>query len=209
MSSEQAAPPPKRARWGKLRVLVAAFLISLTFGWIFERITDPETLAGAHRAQTGWIASAEAAQPLALGSLYLSELSRHNTTERGGIAALPLAFLTTCRGLFRDGRLWSLTLVFLAGLSLALYNAHRSQGRTFFYDNLMANLLGGPVVIIALASLISLGIWGLMLAALYLLSGITQFAAASAGATGVAGFCWYCFAKLAEKGAETAITPRA
>ena len=64
-----------------------------------------------------------------------------------------------------------------------------------------------PLAIIALASIIGMVLWGLMMGALYALSWITGLAATAAGATGVVGFCWLCITELTKKGAEHVITP--
>ena len=65
-----------------------------------------------------------------------------------------------------------------------------------------------PLAIVALASLIGMVLWGLMMGALYALSWITGLAATAAGATGVVGFCWLCLTELTKKGAEHVITPK-
>lgn len=70
----------------------------------------------------------------------------------------------------------------------------------------MAMALVSPVVVIALASAGALALKWLMIGALALFAGVTHFAASAAGATGFVGACWYCFAKLAEKGVEGAMT---
>ena len=56
-----------------------------------------------------------------------------------------------------------------------------------------------PLGVIALASVIGLVLWAVMIGALYALSSITGLAATAAGATGIVGFCWLCITELTKK----------
>jgi len=83
-----------------------------------------------------------------------------------------------------------------------------SNGRHIGFDHTLANIIGGPIAVIAFASFGALALKWLMLGALTAFAWATGLAAMAAGATGFVGACWYCFSKLSEKGIEHVITSR-
>jgi hypothetical protein len=73
---------------------------------------------------------------------------------------------------------------------------------------MLENIWLWPLAVVVSASVIAFALQMLMLGALFLFQWLTGLAALAAGATGVTGVCWYCVAKLGEKGAEHALTPK-
>ncbi len=86
-----------------------------------------------------------------------------------------------------------------------LVSSALSKTREPGFGNGFANLLLGPAAIVALGSVLALLLQIAMLIALYAFSWITGFAAWAAGATGIAGGCWWCFTKVAEKTIESRV----
>ncbi|MBY0423426.1 MAG: hypothetical protein K2Q06_14055 [Parvularculaceae bacterium] len=131
-------------------------------------------------------------------------------TEKGvvvpGMLAPIAAFVRTMTRLFSGG---AAAIVPFMQLGLGVLGAFvvmrdRKPGRND--GDGFAMFLMSPVVVILIASLGALALKWLMIGALAAFAGVTQFAATAAGATGFVGACWYCFAKLAEKGVEGAMT---
>jgi hypothetical protein len=101
----------------------------------------------------------------------------------------------------------------MAGLQIAfglaaflLVTSGMSKANEPGFGSALANITLGPLAVIALGSVLALVLQLIMLAALYGLSWVTGFAAWAAGATGIAGGCWWCFTKVAEKGVEHSVS---
>lgn len=207
--------PPAWVIW------LASFGVSLGVGLVFDHLTNKTILARAVQAQCDWIKAAESTSPVAVAVTYWEELqqaaqgrplneTRYDFDEsRGAGLWSPVAALfSTAARVYETGGLAALLQLALGALAVAVYNHRNSRGRTVFFDELITNLLLGPVAIILAASVIGFALWALMLGAFYALSWVTQVAAALAGSCSVGGFCWYCVRKLGEKQVETALTPK-
>lgn len=117
------------------------------------------------------------------------------------------AFVRTCTRIFSGG-LWNIIwagaqigMGFLAWLLLSGM-LDKKPDKMVALGGPLGALIIPPIATILFGSLIAFGLQWLMLGSLYLFHAITGFAAAAAGATGIGGFCWYCFTKLSEKGIE-------
>ena len=123
---------------------------------------------------------------------------------------IPLAALVHGATRLAGGGAGAITLAILQiGFGLAAFlflSSSLSKTKEAGFGNAIANITLGPLAVITLGSLLALVLQGLMLGALYAFSWVTGFAAAAAGATGLAGGCWYCFTKIAEKGIESRVS---
>jgi hypothetical protein len=210
-----------RKRPHPLIVFVIGFAISLVVGWVFQQITNPETLAGAKAAQDSWRVAVETSQPFAVVSQYWDDVQMIwngappdpdsyslSNSGGGGIATPAVALAITGTRLFEAGGMWALINLALAALAIAVYNYRRTKGLSIFFDDYVGNILAGPFLLIGVSSVIALVLQIVMGAALAVLGWMTDLAAVAAGATGIAGFCWYCFTELGKKGVEHAVTPK-
>ena len=207
--------PPAWVIW------LTGFAVSLAVGLVFDHLTKKAVLDGAVRAQGRWIAAAESTSPVAVAGAYWEnlqtawrgrspgEISYDFDGSRGaGLWSPVVALFSTGASLYETGGLTALLQLVLGALGVAAYNHSKSRGQSIFFEDLFANLLLGPVVIVLAASVIGFALWAIMLGALYTLSWITQLAASLTGVCSVGGFCWYCVRKLGEKRAETILTPK-
>jgi hypothetical protein len=214
-------PAGRRKRPPAWAIWLITFAISLGVGLVFDHLTSEKILNGAVQAQGEWIAAVESTSPIAVATAYWENLQTaangrppgeprydFEETRGAGVWTPIVALYSTGESLVRTGGLTALLQLALGALAVAVYNHNRTRGRSIFYDEMMTNILLGPLAIILAASAIGLALWLIMLAALYTLSGITQLAASLAGVCGVGGFCWYCAQKLAEKRVETILTPK-
>lgn len=223
--SEQASgeAAPKRKRW-HLRVLFffVAFFISIAIGKAFELASDPDMLAEAKVAQQEWMQTVQGTSPIAVASTYWVELngawwgessegawSAFEANGKGkGIVTPVYALVITGARFFYEGGIPIVIQLLLGALGVAVLNFLRSNGQTILFDNELTTLLFGPIAVILAASLIGMALWLLMQGGLYLLGWATDFAAWAVGATGIAGFCLFCFGELGKKGAEHLLTPK-
>lgn len=118
------------------------------------------------------------------------------------------ALIRTVTRLFAEGGVATLAQLAAGALAFAAFVRDSKTG-VIGFGGFLPNLMGAPPAVIAIASLLALGLKWLMLGALFSLHGVTSLAAAAAGAAGLGGFCWLCFSKLAEKGVEAAMTGEA
>jgi hypothetical protein len=221
---------PMRPGWRRKVIgFMIAFGISLIVGRAFETVSDEETLAAAQRAQAGWFSSLSRASPFAVAQAFgreydsvLAEGRAHsyindageliNVTSDGdlkrGFGAPMKAFFMTIVGFVTNGGIVGLALIAMGMMSVGVINLRLSGGRSVDFGGPVLTWFAGPFAVILAASVIAVILKAVMLAALGGLSWVTTLAGGAAGATGVAGFCWYCVAKLGEKGAEHALTPR-
>jgi hypothetical protein len=117
------------------------------------------------------------------------------------------AFFATVGALVAAGGVVGLAQLAMGALAVALIFRYRTKLGVGGMPPIAAFFLL-PIAVIFAACLIAFALKSLMLGALAALSWATGLAASAAGATGVAGFCWYAIAKLGEKGAERALTPK-
>lgn len=219
--NEEAGKQPKAGGLARRAVVfIVGFAISLAIGAAVERITEQEFLETAEAAQAEWIEAVSKTSPIGVAQTFWTEISGAFTGDSSsgawsasggkghGIASPLVALAMTVWRLAYTSGLFGIIQLALAALAIAVFNYRRSHGDTILFDEYLTNLIGGPVAIVATASVIGLVLWGVMLGALYALSWITGLAAAAAGATGVVGFCWFCLTKLGEKGAEHIVTPK-
>jgi hypothetical protein len=220
-TSGEAAP--KKTRW-PLRILFffIAFFISIAIGKAFEMASDPGTLASAKDAQTQWLQTVQGTSPIAVASTYWLELkgawtgdysegawSAFEANGKGkGIATPVYALIITGARFFYEGGIPIIIQLVLGALGVAVFNFIRTGGQTILFENELTTLLFGPIAVILSASVIGMVLWALMTGGLYLLGWATDFAAWAVGATGIAGFCVFCFGELGKKGVEHIITPK-
>lgn len=210
-------------------MFVAAFAVSLAVGRAFEFAADSQTLAAALRVQRGWISALSEMAPWEVVKTYNANLSEiaewsreevwtddagvvHSRDRNLGAAVLLLPLLAlgqTILALAGAGGVAGLVQIAMAAGALALINLHWTKGRSVFFPaHGVVNAVGVPLAIILGAGLLAVALKAAMIAALGALSWATALAATAAGATGVAGFSWYCLQKLGEKGAEHALTSK-
>lgn len=220
-TSGEAAPKKKRL---SMRILFffLAFFISIAIGKAFEMASDPETLATAKAAQVEWMQTVQGTSPIAVASTYWTELngawwgessegawSAFEANGKGkGIVTPVYALVMTGARFFYEGGVPIVIQLVLGALGVAVFNFVRTNGQTILFENELTTLLFGPIAIILSASVIGLVLWVLMTGGLYLLGWATDFAAWAVGATGIAGFCVFCFGELGKKGVEHIITPK-
>ena len=214
---------PRKKRWG-MRVLffLIAFFISLAIGKGFEMASDPELLAEAKHAQQEWMETVSRTSPVAVASTYWVELngawwgessdgawSAFEANGKGkGIVTPVYALVVTGARFFYEGGIPIVIQLVLGALGVAVFNFMRSRGQTILFDNELTTLLLGPIAVILAASMIGMILWLLMQGGLYLLGWATNFAAWAVGATGVVGFCIFCFGELGKKGVEHVLTSK-
>jgi len=216
---------PKRTPFAGLprRVLsiLIGLVVTLIVGAVAERVTSAEWLNGAKAAQADWVEAVANTSPINVATTFGVELqsSLSGETSNGGWSG---AGAPEGRGLqspfyalvFTAARLWessgiaALVQLALGALAFAVFNFWRTKGDTVFMGDFWLSLIVWPIAVVALASLIGVVLWGLMLGALSALSWVTGLAATAAGATGVVGFCWLCITELTKKGAEHVVTPK-
>lgn len=215
---------PKQSRISGLprRVLsiVIGLVVTLIVGAVAEHVTDREWLASAKTAQDQWVTAVQNTSPINVATTFGSELqaSVSGTVKDGamsgigapdgrGIQSPVYALIFTAARLWDVSGITALVQLGLGALAFAVFNFWRTKGETIFMGDFWLTLIIAPIAIVALASVIGLVLWGIMIGALYALSWVTGLAATAAGATGVVGFCWLCVTELTKKGAEHVITP--
>lgn len=214
---------PQKKRW-PMRVFFffIAFFISIAIGKAFEMVGDPDTLAEAKVAQQEWMKTVSGTSPIAVASTYWTELngawwgessegawSAFEANGKGKGVVTPLyALVITGARFFYEGGIPIVIQLVLGALGVAVFNFIRSSGQTILFENEMTNILFGPIAVVLTASLIGMVLWLLMQGGLYLLGWATDFAAWAVGATGIAGFCVFCFGELGKKGVEHVLTPK-
>ncbi|RYZ14406.1 MAG: hypothetical protein EON61_03675 [Alphaproteobacteria bacterium] len=205
----------------KIIGLLVGLVITLIVGAIAERVTDAEWLAQAKVAQDQWIDAVYKTSPINVATTFWMELqgSLSGDTSQGaysavgapdghGLSSPVYALVFTALQLWESSGIAALIQLAMGALAFAAFNFWRTKGETIFIGEFWLTLILAPLGIIALASVIGLVLWALMIGALYALSSITGLAATAAGATGVVGFCWLCITELTKKGAEHVITPK-
>lgn len=211
---------PKSGLAKKVVGLLVGLVVTLIVGAIAERVTDAEWLVQAKDAQSQWIGAVAETSPISVATTFWTELqgaisgdtsqgawSAIETPDGHGISSPAYAFIFTALKLWHTSGLAAIVQLVLGALAFAVFNFWRTKGETIFIGEFWLTLIIAPLAIIALASIIGMVLWGLMMGALYALSWITGLAATAAGATGVVGFCWLCITELTKKGAEHVITP--
>jgi hypothetical protein len=200
--------------------ILIGLVVTLIVGAVAERVTDKEWLASAKTAQDEWVAAVQHTSPISVATMFSSELqaSFSGTVKDGALSGIGAAGGRGIQSpvyalIFTAARLWDVSGITamvqlgLGALAFAVFNFWRTKGETIFMGDFWLTLIIAPIAIVALASLIGLVLWGIMIGALYALSWTTGLAATAAGATGVVGFCWLCVTELTKKGAEHIITP--
>ncbi len=200
--------------------ILIGLVVTLIVGAVAERVTDKEWLASAKTAQDEWVAAVQHTSPISVATMFSSELqaSFSGTVKDGALSGIGAAGGRGIQSpvyalIFTAARLWDVSGITamvqlgLGALAFAVFNFWRTKGETIFIGDFWLTLIIAPIAIVALASLIGLVLWGIMIGALYALSWTTGLAATAAGATGVVGFCWLCVTELTKKGAEHIITP--
>ncbi|MFT3722729.1 MAG: hypothetical protein QM773_04000 [Hyphomonadaceae bacterium] len=214
---------PQKKRW-PMRVLFffIAFFISIAIGKVFEVVSDPETLVSAKATQQEWLHTVEGTSPIAVASTYWLELkgawtgdfsegawSAFEADGKGkGIVTPVYALVITGARFFYEGGIPIIIQLVLGALGVAVFNFMRTNGETILFENELTTLLFGPIAVILAASIIGMVLWALMTGGLYALGWATDFAAWAIGATGIAGFCVFCFGELGKKGVEHVLTPK-
>ena len=204
----------------RLLSILVGLIVTLVVGAVAEHVTDKEWLANAKAAQDQWVAAVQHTSPINVATLYGSELqaavsgnimggnlSGIGAPDGRGIQSPVYALVYTAVRLWDVSGITALVQLCLGALAFAAFNFWRTKGDTLFMGDFWLTLIIAPIAIVALASLIGLVLWGIMIGALYALSWVTGLAATAAGATGVVGFCWLCVTELTKKGTEHIITP--
>jgi hypothetical protein len=214
---------PRKKRWGvRLLLFVATFFVSIGVSKAFEIASDPQLLVDAELAQKQWINAVSSTSPIAVVSTYWIELngawwgessegawSAFEANGKGkGIVTPVYALVMTGARFFYEGGVPIMIQLALGALGVAVFNFLRSKGQTILFDNELTTLLFGPIAVILAASVIGMILWLLMLGGLMLLGEFTKFAGWAVGATGVVGFCLYCFSELGKKGVEHVLTSK-
>lgn len=222
MSEESNKASGPAQRLGKKVIgLIVGLAITLIVGAAAEHFTDAEWLAQAKLAQDQWIDAVYKTSPINVATTFWTELqgafsgdasqgawSAIDAADGHGLSSPVYALIFTALKLWTTSGFAALVQLVMGALAFAAFNFWRTKGETIFIGDFWLTLILAPLGIIALASLIGLILWGLMIGALYALSWITGLAATAAGATGVVGFCWLCVTELTKKGAEHVITPK-
>jgi hypothetical protein len=220
-ASGEAAPKKKRLGMRVLFFFIA-FFISIAVGKAFETASDPETLASAKVAQQEWMQTVQGTSPIAVVSTYWIELngawwgessegawSAFEANGKGkGIVTPIYALVMTGARFFYEGGIPIVIQLVLGALGVAVFNFIRTGGQTILFENEITTLLFGPIAIILAASVIGMVLWALMAGGLYLLGWATDFAGWALGATGIVGFCVFCFGELGKKGVEHVLTSK-
>jgi hypothetical protein len=229
--SERSAPDPHEPSvtilgWrithrGAIRFAIG-FIVSLIVGKAVEFVFDPDALDGLYAVQQTWIDAVSGMNPLSLTVTFIDETmlafqgyeSGDGTRHGAHIFSPAFGFVGLLRSLFDESALAGLLQLGLGVLAVSSINLVRTGGRRAFFGEIGAsgrmleNIWLWPLAVVASASVIAFALQVLMLGALFIFQWLTGLAALAAGATGVTGVCWYCFAKLGEKGAEHALTPK-
>lgn len=222
MSGENRNASGPAQRLGKKVIgLIVGLAITLIVGAIAEHFTDPEWLAQAKAAQGQWIDAVYKTSPINVATTFWMELqgalsgdasqgaySAVGAPDGHGLSSPVYALIFTALQLWNSSGVAALVQLAMGALAFAAFNFWRTKGETIFIGDFWLTLILAPLGIIALASLIGLVLWAVMIGALYALSWMTGLAATAAGATGVVGFCWLCITELTKKGAEHIITPK-
>lgn len=221
MTEENPKPSRVSGLSRRLISIIIGLVVTLVVGAVAERITDAEWLAQAKDAQAQWINAVAETSPISVATTFGTELqgaisgdtsqgawSAIESPDGHGISSPAYAIIFTALKLWESSGFVALVQLVLGALAFAVINFWRTKGETIFIGDFWLTLILAPLGIIALASLIGLVLWALMIGALYALSWVTGLAATAAGATGVVGFCWLCVTELTKKGAEHVITPK-
>ncbi len=222
MSGETANTPKPMGRWmRRIASVVIGLAVSLAVGKVVEVVSDPVWLAEADAAQKQWIAAVGESSPIGVATIYWDEITAtmgdgKADTDYGhgirstsaGVGAPFLAFWYTAGRIIDSGGIVAIVQLALGALAVVVMNFLNSGGKTIFFQETQANIIGLPLCIILFASLLGGALWLVLMAALYLLGWITSLAVWAAGATGIVGFCWLCITKLSEKGVEHIATPK-
>jgi hypothetical protein len=201
--------------------ILVGLIVTLIVGAVAERVTSPEWLSSAKDAQAGWINAVAETSPISLATTFGAELQSSLTGETTngawsgagapegrGLQSPFYALVFTAAQLWDAAGVTALVQLALGALAFAAFNFWRTKGDTIFMGDFWLTLIVWPLAVVALASIIGLALWAVMLGALNALSWVTGLAATAAGATGVAGFAWVCITELTKKGAEHVITPK-
>lgn len=219
--TDQPKPNPFARLSRRVLSIVVGLVVTLIVGAVAERVTSPEWLASAKDAQAGWVNAVAETSPISVATTFGVELqsaisgetsnggwSGFGAPEGRGLQSPFYALVFTAARLWESSGIAALVQLGLGALAFAVLNVWRTKGETIFMGDFWLSLIIAPIAIVALASVIGLALWAIMLGALNALSWATGFAATAAGATGVAGFAWVCITELTKKGAEHVITPK-
>ncbi len=207
MSASEQKPILRR----RIVKFAVGFAVSLAIGKVLETITDRDSIDGIYQLQGDWIAAVRQMSPLNLIGVFILQMGE---VEGGGFLTPLFALWGTAGSYLDTGAIAGLMQIGMGALALGALNMVHSKGKSVFLGSsgedgrLPINLAGLPLAVVALGSGLALSLQWIMLGALFLFHWITGLAAIAAGATGVVGFCWYCLAKLGEKGAEQVLTPQ-
>ena len=217
----QSAPNPAKRLGRKIIGLLVGLAVTLIVGAIAERVTDADWLAQAKAAQDQWTDAVYQTSPINVATTYWMELQGALTGDASqgaysavgapdgrGLPSPVYALIFTALQLWTSSGIAALVQLAMGALAFAAFNFWRTKGETIFIGEFWLSVILAPLGIIALASVIGLVLWAVMIGALYALSSITGLAATAAGATGIVGFCWLCITELTKKGAEHVITPK-
>ncbi|MGE0613442.1 MAG: hypothetical protein AB7O70_13965 [Hyphomicrobiales bacterium] len=81
MSTDTQAQKPGPSRRRKWIVFLLGFPVSLALGWVFGKITNPETYSGAQELQAAWYDTVSRMSPVALVTGYVDDVVRMATTD--------------------------------------------------------------------------------------------------------------------------------
>lgn len=222
MSEQASGEAAPRKRWTRrIASVVIGLIVSLIVGKIIETVSDRAWLAEAEAAQKQWITAVGETSPIGVGAIYWDEITAVMGDGRAdtgydlgirptstGMASPLVAFWYTAERVIHSGGIVAIVQLALGALALAVMNYLGSDGKTIFFQETQSNIIGLPLCIILLASLLGGALWLVLMGALYLLGWVTSLAVWAAGATGIVGFCWLCVTKLGEKGFEHIATPK-
>jgi hypothetical protein len=224
MTDEQPNPSKSGGPFSGLGRRVVSILVGLVVtlivGAVAERVTSPEWLAQAKDSQAQWMSAVAKTSPVSVATLYGDELqsaisgdaakgwSGFGAPEGRGLQSPFYALVFTAARLWDASGVAALVQLALGALAFAVLSFWRTKGETIFMGDFWLSLIVWPIAVVALASVIGVVLWGIMLGALSALSWVTGLAATAAGATGAVGFCWLCITELTKKGAEHVITPK-
>lgn len=219
--TDQPKPNPFTGLPRRVISILVGLVVTLIVGAVAERVTSPEWLSGAKAAQAEWVSAVAETSPVSVATTFGVELQSSISGETGnggwsgfgapegrGLQSPFYALVFTAARLWESSGIAALVQLGLGALAFAVLNVWRTKGETIFMGDFWLSLIIAPLAIIALASVIGLALWAIMLGALNALSWATGLAATAAGATGIAGFAWVCLTELTKKGAEHAITPK-
>lgn len=80
MTEQEQIVARRQSRARKVFIFFLGFPISLTLGWVFGKITNPETYEGAHELQAAWYGTVSRMSPVALVTGYVDDVIAIATT---------------------------------------------------------------------------------------------------------------------------------